>query len=147
MGPPLKPQYLSVRNWEKFQHYKQRRPPWVKFHVELLDDYELMHLSISSQLVYDRLLLLAARLDNAIPNDAKYVASLIHLPTKIVFAALTDLIDTGFLDVSRPHDASNPQANLYTRDRGRDREETEAQKLSEEAPVENLVERSLRIIG
>ena len=136
----VKPQYLSLRNWEKFQHYKQRRPPWVKFHVELLDDYELIQLSISSQLVYDRLLLLAARLDNCIPNDAKYVASLIHLPARVVSVSLLDLIESGFLEVSRPQVASDALAEVYARDRGRDREET--QELSD---VKARVAESLRI--
>ena len=30
---------LRILNWEKFQHYKVRRPPWIKLHHSLLDDY------------------------------------------------------------------------------------------------------------
>lgn len=28
----------KVKNWHKFQHYKDRRPPWIKLHREILDD-------------------------------------------------------------------------------------------------------------
>jgi DNA-binding NarL/FixJ family response regulator len=30
----------SVKNFERFQHYKDRSPPWIKLYNELLDDYE-----------------------------------------------------------------------------------------------------------
>jgi hypothetical protein len=84
------------------------------------------------------MLLLAARLENSIPNDPKYVAALIHLPARVVSAALVDLIDKGFLEVSRPHDASEPLANVYARDR--DREEAQELLETEKASVEKSVE-------
>jgi len=27
---------LRVKNWGKFQHYKDRNPPWIKLHRGLL---------------------------------------------------------------------------------------------------------------
>jgi len=36
--------YLKVKNWNKFQHFKDRKPPWIKLYRDLLDDvqwYEL----------------------------------------------------------------------------------------------------------
>lgn len=140
----MKPQYLAVKNWDKFQHYKGRRPVWVKFHVELLDDYELIHLSISSQLVYDRLLLLAARLDNCIPNDPKYVAALLHLPCRVVSSSLIDLLDSGFLEVARKQPASNLLADGYTREETDKRRDTSA---LDEQDVKAVVDRSLRSIA
>jgi len=29
---------LRPKNWEKFQHYKDRRPPWIRLYHSLLDD-------------------------------------------------------------------------------------------------------------
>lgn len=31
---------LRIKNWEKFQHFKNRRPPWIKLYRDLLDDIE-----------------------------------------------------------------------------------------------------------
>lgn len=31
---------IRPRNWERFQHYKDRRPPWIKLHHTLVDDKE-----------------------------------------------------------------------------------------------------------
>jgi hypothetical protein len=28
-----------VKNWTQFQHYRHRRPPWIKLHHGLLDDF------------------------------------------------------------------------------------------------------------
>ncbi len=137
-------QYLRVHNWDKFQHYSGRRPPWVKFHVELLDDYDLMNLPIAAQLVYDRMLLVAARLDNSVENDPKFVGSLLHLPTKVVAPALRTLIDSGFLEVYDKQDASNALANLYARDReelSTSEEETETEELDLAAAPPTRVER------
>ena len=29
---------ITPKNWEKFQHFKDRRPPWIKLYRDLLDD-------------------------------------------------------------------------------------------------------------
>ena len=29
---------MRIKNWKKFQHFKNRRPPWIKLYRELLDD-------------------------------------------------------------------------------------------------------------
>ena len=36
---------MRVRNWTKFQHYRDRRPPWIKLHREVLDDPQIGALS------------------------------------------------------------------------------------------------------
>jgi len=29
---------LKIKNWERFQHFKDRKPPWIKLYRDLLDD-------------------------------------------------------------------------------------------------------------
>jgi hypothetical protein len=36
---------IRIRNWERFQHYKNRRPPWIKLYRGLLDDPDFHELS------------------------------------------------------------------------------------------------------
>lgn len=43
-------EYFTVKNWTKHQHYKDRRPPWIKLHITLLDDYEFSCLQDASKL-------------------------------------------------------------------------------------------------
>lgn len=127
------PQYLRVRNWEKFQHYKDRRPLWIKSYVEILDDYDIINLPPATQLVYFKVLLVAARLENKLPNDPKYVASLMHLDTRTVSTAFTILVDKRFLEVWTDQNASDLLADPVPRDR----EETEKER-TETPPVENV---------
>lgn len=86
---------FRVRNWDKFQHYKDRNPPWIKFHTELLDNYEFSRLQDASKLLAFYILLLAARSDNKLPNDPAWLkerASLKHEPD------LQPLFDVGFIE-------------------------------------------------
>lgn len=148
MTEPLKPQFLRVRNWEKFQHYKNRRPPWIKLHVETLDDYELMHLDNDAQLVYERLLLLAARTDNNISHDPDWIGGQIVQDPRIVQAAVETLINTGFLSVAgRKRSASKA---IATRKQSADSEaeqkaETEEEPEAEQTP--GLPDESLDELG
>jgi len=34
----LEARYLRVKNWADFQHYANRRPPWIKLYNDLMDD-------------------------------------------------------------------------------------------------------------
>lgn len=96
----MTPQYLRVKNWEKFQHYKNRRPVWIKYHVELLNDYELTSLDYVTQLLYDRLLLVAALTDNSVPFDIGYISRNVAIDHKLVAVGVEKLRVAGFIVTS-----------------------------------------------
>jgi hypothetical protein len=31
---------IRIKNWTMYQHYKDRRPPWIKLYRDLIDDYD-----------------------------------------------------------------------------------------------------------
>jgi len=31
---------MKIKKWKKFQHYKKRRPPWIRLYTELMDDLD-----------------------------------------------------------------------------------------------------------
>ena len=73
--------YISLTNWDKFQHYKTRKPPWVKFYTDLArPDNKINQLPIPTRYLFDRLLLLAADYDNCIPNDPELLANTLRMP-------------------------------------------------------------------
>jgi len=51
---------LRPHNWTKFQHYRHRRPPWIKLHRELLDDFKFHSLPVASRALAPMLWLLAS---------------------------------------------------------------------------------------
>ena len=70
--------YLSVPNLDKNQHYKDRRPPWIKLHASLLQDYEFSLLTDAEKYQIIALWLLASQLDNKIPEDEGWLCGQIQ---------------------------------------------------------------------
>jgi hypothetical protein len=89
---------FSVKNFQRFQHYKDRAPPWIKLYNELLDDYEFGRLPDASKMHLIAIWLLASRSDNKIPYDAAWVARRINANTKV---DLTLLACAGFIVVDQ----------------------------------------------
>jgi hypothetical protein len=54
---------MKIKNWSKFQHFKDRRPPWVKLYRDLLDDMEWHQLDPLASKVLVTLWLLASEDD------------------------------------------------------------------------------------
>ena len=67
-------EYLSVKNWSEFQHYKDRTPPWIKLHRDILNDYSFECLQDASKAHLMLIWVLASQLDNQIPADPKWIA-------------------------------------------------------------------------
>ena len=55
---------MRIRNWRKFQHFKDRRPPWVKLYRDVLDDLEWHRLDGDSAKTLVMLWLLASEGDD-----------------------------------------------------------------------------------
>ena len=100
---------LRVKNWAAFQHYRHRRPPWIKLHRGLLDDYAWHRLPEASRALGPMLWLLASEgPDGAILDDRETIAFRLHVSRDKVDEALAPLIGAGFL--IEEHDAGEPPA-------------------------------------
>jgi len=88
---------LTPKNWFKFQHYKNRCPPWIKLHRDLLTDREYICLPIASKALAPFLWLLASE-----SKDGSFDASFdelqfrLHISKKEYEDGLKPLIDKGF---------------------------------------------------
>jgi len=91
---------LRPKNWDKFQHYKDRCPPWIKLHRDLLNDREFACLPLASKALAPLLWLLASE-----SKDGSFDASVDELVFRLRFKALDvesglkPLIDKGFFIV------------------------------------------------
>lgn len=92
---------FSVKNWDEFQHYKDRNPPWIKLHNHLLDDYEFEMLGDAAKGHLLCIWMLASRTKNEMPLDDKWITKKIGASNKVNLQAL---VNAGFLVVE--HDAS-----------------------------------------
>ena len=51
---------VTIKKWSKFQHYRDRKPPWIKLYRDILDDAEWQSLSDYSTRLLTQLWLLAS---------------------------------------------------------------------------------------
>jgi len=120
--------YLKVKDWEQFQHYKDRNPPWIKLSRDLLRDYNFQCLQDASKLQLMLIWLLASQMDNKIPADEEFIKNQIGVKGKL---CLKELIDKGYLiDASGMLADCKQSAMLET--------ETETETYSKEAEKKNI---------
>ena len=72
---------MKIKNWAKFQHFKDRKPPWVKLYRDLLDDLEWHELDPIAAKVLTMLWLIASEDDGNIP-ELKTLSFRLRLPLK-----------------------------------------------------------------
>jgi len=88
---------LKPKNWDKFQHYRDRCPPWIKLHRDLLNDRIYASLPIASKALAPLLWLLASESkDGSFDAASEELAFRLHIASKDIEAGLKPLIDKGF---------------------------------------------------
>ena len=59
---------MKIKNWSKFQHFRDRKPPWIKLYREILDDIDWHELDPLASKVLVMCWLIASELDGNLPN-------------------------------------------------------------------------------
>lgn len=109
-------QYIDIVNWEKYQHYKNRRPPWIKLLTEIIDEFDrqgkpkkFYGLPDTAKLTFVGLLCLRSRYELYIPYPddkwLKYNIGVKHIN-------LQPLMNAGFITIAS-NTASNTLAKCY----------------------------------
>jgi hypothetical protein len=62
---------LRVKNWAKHQHFKDRRPPWIKLYRDLLEDMEWHELDPVAAKALVMIWLIASEADGELPELKK----------------------------------------------------------------------------
>jgi hypothetical protein len=92
---------MKIKNWSKFQHFKDRKPPWVKLYRELLDDIEWHLLDPKAAKVLTMLWLIASEDDGYLP-DTKTLAFRLRLSeteTKLAISKLNHWLIQDAIDL------------------------------------------------
>lgn len=118
--------YLSIRNWEKYQHEHTGRRvlPWVKFYVRTLNDEDWRELTPTTRLLFLLLLLVAQEDLNVIRNDPERIASRVGLSKKEVVSGTRELLKGGWIKETQSRRRSRQESRPESRPRSRSREET-----------------------
>jgi hypothetical protein len=92
---------LQPKNWAVFQHYKDRCPPWIKLHRDLLNDRVFMCLPLASKALAPLLWLLASESkDGTFDGSLDELVFRLHITPKDYQDGVKPLIDKGFFVVA-----------------------------------------------
>ena len=72
---------MKIKNWSKFQHFKDRRPPWIKLYRDILDDIDWHQLDPLASKVLVMCWLIASENDGQLP-DTKTLAFRLRMSEK-----------------------------------------------------------------
>lgn len=129
---------MKIKNWSKFQHFKDRRPPWVKLYRDLLDDPDWHELDAEAAKILVSLWLLASEdetQEGTLP-DAKRIAFRLRLPVAKVNQALTKLehwlYHSDINAISTRYQDDTPETETET--------ETKKEKEAETDPLDGFSE-------
>jgi len=87
----MPPKFVCVKNWSRYQHYKDRTPPWIKLYNSLLDDHAFCSLPDASKAHFLCILLAASRHENRIPLDSEWLGRFMHATESIDLKLLCDV--------------------------------------------------------
>ena len=88
--------YFTVPKLEKWQHYKERTPPWIKLHRDIFNDYKFSCLQDASKLHLMLIWLLASQMDNKVPCDCDWLSKKLGVSSQV---NLRELQEHGFIEV------------------------------------------------
>ena len=93
MNSPMR--YFRVRNWERFQHYKDRGPVWIKLYTGLVDNFEFQQLSDEKKWHLIGIWIVCSKFFNKVPWDAKWIKREIRASKRV---NLEELQTLGFIE-------------------------------------------------
>ena len=112
---------MKIKNWSKFQHFKDRRPPWIKLYRDLLDDIDWHQLDPLASKVLVMCWLIASEEDGNIP-DSKTLAFRLRMSEKQTSECISKL--SHWLE----HDDINVISERYQHDAPETERETEKEE-------------------
>lgn len=88
--------YFRVKNWDTYQHYKDRSPPWIKLHRDILSSQTWVMIDDDKKALAIACMLLAAGTDNKIPYDPAYIQRVSYLKKT---PDLRPLLEVDFIEI------------------------------------------------
>jgi hypothetical protein len=122
---------MRVKDWNKFQHFKDRTPPWIKLYRGLLDDLEWHELDPSAAKTLVMIWLMASEDDGRVPCLKKLAFRLRQTESKTSdqLSKLSHWLEQDDIDlISERHQVDAPETETETET------ETKAPRKRDAAP-------------
>lgn len=116
--------WIVIPKWDRFQHYKDRQPPWIKNYTELMSDDAYRSLPLGTRGILHGIWMEYARGRRLLRGDSLSVSR--ALGQRVLTAQLDSLAQAGFIQLvaSKP-DASDTRVG----------EEEEKERREENTPL------------
>jgi hypothetical protein len=122
---------MKIKNYNKFQHFKDRRPPWIKLHRELLDQRDISLISDRSFRVLIGLWLLASEdetMEGCLPEITE-IAFRLRMPESDIIKSFQELrhfvVDVDIKMISERYQVDVPETETETETETKRERETE----------------------
>lgn len=93
---------IQINNWSSFQSYKDRKPPWIRFHKSLLDNFEYQCMSAEARALLPMLWLLASEDEDPtsglIRDGLDKIAFRLRLSRQVVEDGVAECEANGFIE-------------------------------------------------
>jgi len=135
---------MRIKNWEKFQHFKNRKPPWIKLYRDILDQVDIVSLSDKAFRVLIGLWVLAAEDPKQKGNlpDIKTICFRLRLQEATVTKALGELISYVYQDdikmISTRHQLGSPETETKKEKEAETKKEKEGEEKQSIGEYENV---------
>ena len=94
---------IRVKDWSSYQSYKDRKPPWIRFHKSMLDNYEFHLMCVSSRALLPMFWLIASEDENPVSGLIRDGYEKIAFRLRVTVQEVTDAVNecekSGFLEV------------------------------------------------
>lgn len=123
---------IKVKDWNKFQHFKDRKPPWIKLYRDLLDDLEWHELDPVAAKALVAIWLIASESDGELP-EMKKLAFRLRVTEKQAISIVSQLdhwlIQDDINLISDRYQSDSLEIETYSKETETYRKEGEAKKL------------------
>lgn len=130
MSRRKRPRWIVIEHWERYQHYKDRNPPWIKAYTDLLDNPAYLDLTPNRRALLHGLWLMYARSGRELAENTAMIGS--RLGQKVTSRDLEALNHAGFIRFSA---SSRLAACKRPRARSRETEKREEPTAPPTSPI------------
>ncbi len=100
--------FIKIKEWGSFQSYKDRKPPWIRLHKSLLDNYEFHSMSVNARALLPMLWLLASEDDDPVSGSIRFgykkIAFRLRDCEKNVISAVKEIEKANFIEINHSSD-------------------------------------------
>lgn len=131
---------FRIKNWSSFQSYKDRQPPWIRLHKNLLDDFAFQRMGAEARAMLPMLWLMASEDSDPTSGMLRFgydtVAFRLRIPEKTVKSAMAEIIKSGFITEEKTTSYESVTESLRN---CHSETETEAYSKETEAETESIL--------